>query len=81
MAPDLIDEIVREANPGQAQEKRDVLNTPGKRIGLRNVLTRCRLLYGDGFSVRIRSEPGNGTAVQLEIPALEEAQHVQHRDR
>jgi len=81
MAPDLIDEIVREANPGQAQEKRDVLNTPGKRIGLRNVLTRCRLLYGDGFSVRIRSEPGNGTAIRLEIPALEEAQHVQHRDR
>lgn len=46
----------------------DVLHTEGKSIGLRNVLARCRLYYGEAFEAVIRSEPGNGTAITLLMP-------------
>jgi two-component system, LytTR family, sensor kinase len=42
----------------------------GGGIGISNVHERLRLLYGDQFKMDIRSEEGQGTQIQIEIPAL-----------
>jgi two-component system, LytTR family, sensor kinase len=39
-------------------------------IGISNVHERLRLLYGDQFEMDIRSQPGEGTQIRIEIPAL-----------
>lgn len=54
----------------------DVLNQDGRRIGLRNVLARCSLHYGDNFKIDIASEEGHGTEITLYIPYSEGEQHV-----
>lgn len=45
-----------------------MLNNNGKRIGLRNVIARGRLIYGDRFHINIDSNPGAGTTVNLSFP-------------
>ncbi len=37
-------------------------------LGVRNVLDRLHLLYGDAGSMSIRSEPGQGTSVSVRLP-------------
>jgi two-component system LytT family sensor kinase len=39
-------------------------------IGLSNVRERLRVLYGTGFHLDIRSQPGEGTMIRIEIPEL-----------
>jgi len=39
-------------------------------IGISNVHERLRLLYGDQFEMDIRSQPGEGTQIRIEIPEL-----------
>jgi two-component system, LytTR family, sensor kinase len=39
-------------------------------IGMSNVHERLRLLYGDQFAMDIRSQPGEGTQIRIEIPEL-----------
>jgi two-component system LytT family sensor kinase len=39
-------------------------------IGISNVHERLRLLYGDQFAMDIRSQPGEGTQIRIEIPEL-----------
>ncbi|MCC3375667.1 sensor histidine kinase [Cohnella sp. REN36] len=51
-----------------ALEDVNPLGSEGKRIGLRNVIARCRLQYGEAFGIRIESAPGLGTTVMLELP-------------
>ncbi|MFC5467657.1 sensor histidine kinase [Cohnella suwonensis] len=51
----------------------DVLNTKGDQIGLRNVLARCFLFYGDAFNVSILSEVGQGTSITISMPRKGEA--------
>jgi two-component system sensor histidine kinase YesM len=63
MEPKLIDELITKERAISVQ---GILE--GTNIGLRNVLSRCRLYYGDKFIVKIISEKGNGTAIFLEIP-------------
>lgn len=41
-------------------------------IGLKNINSRIRLYYGDGYGLTIISEPGNGTTVQIRVPEVEE---------
>lgn len=48
----------------------DILNSEGQSIGLRNVLSRCRLYYGEKISVEIESRLGEGTEIVLRIPAV-----------
>lgn len=43
-------------------------------FGLRGTITRLNLFYGDGMSYSIRSSPGNGTLIKIEIPYLEDSQ-------
>jgi two-component system LytT family sensor kinase len=39
-------------------------------IGLRNVNERLRVIYGQGYQLRLRSVPGEGTSARIEIPEL-----------
>ena len=41
-------------------------------IGLQNVHTRIRLLFGEEYGLQIRSISGTGTAVKIALPVLEE---------
>ena len=38
--------------------------------GISNVRERLRLLYGDQFEMNIRSRPGEGTEIRIDIPEL-----------
>jgi two-component system LytT family sensor kinase len=46
----------------------------GGGIGISNVHERLRLLYGDQFKMDISSQEGQGTQIQIEIPALTTAE-------
>ncbi|WP_053374873.1 cache domain-containing sensor histidine kinase [Paenibacillus sp. FJAT-27812] len=48
----------------------DILNSGGDSIGLRNVLSRCRLYYGEQLEVSIKSKRGEGTEIRIIIPAV-----------
>ena len=48
----------------------DILNSGGDSIGLRNVLSRCRLYYGEQLKVSIESRRGEGTEIRISIPAV-----------
>ena len=39
-------------------------------IGLRNVNERLRVIYGENYQLRLRSEPGQGTSAYIEIPEM-----------
>jgi sensor histidine kinase YesM len=39
-----------------------------KTIGLCNVNSRLKSMYGDGFGIKIASSPGKGTRVSISIP-------------
>jgi len=69
MPQELIDEIYRQISQG---EMSDVLGASGRRIGLRNVLARCYLFYGNELKVTIESSPEQGTAMTLSIPRNED---------
>ncbi|OMF49842.1 sensor histidine kinase [Paenibacillus peoriae] len=44
----------------------------GEHIGLQNVIYRLKLYYGSRFKLTIRSVPGEGTEIQIRIPAERE---------
>lgn len=75
--------------PGLAEQLREdsahsrldqVLNSSGQ-IGLRNVLARCSLYYGQSFSFTIQSSEEKGTAIELNLPIGEGIEHVSSADR
>lgn len=43
----------------------------GSGIGVRNVHRRIRLTFGEPYGLTIRSEPDEGTVVQIRLPALD----------
>jgi two-component system LytT family sensor kinase len=45
-------------------------------IGLRNVNERLRVIYGEGYQLRLHSVPGEGTLARIEIPELVDAERV-----
>ena len=49
-------------------------------VGLHNIQDRIRLNYGDGYGVELESEPGEGTAVTVEIPVCEKAEEADGED-
>ncbi|MCM3691917.1 sensor histidine kinase [Neobacillus niacini] len=55
------------SNLQQNDETKIVLESKGSSIGLRNVLGRLKLTYGDGFSYRIDSTKNEGTKITLMI--------------
>lgn len=66
-------EIVKEA---LSQEAVQVLGGPMRRIGLRNVIARCALYYGDRFQFTMDSAVDAGTKICLQIPIGGETGHV-----
>ena len=60
---------VRDNGMGMEQEKAETLVTyQAKGYGLKNVNDRIRLLYGEGYGIRIFSAPGEGTNVVMRFP-------------
>lgn len=59
-----------------AAQLEQLLNRDGSRVGLANVLTRCRLYYGSLFEARIGTAEGGGTAITLILPEQEERKDV-----
>ncbi|MGO4696038.1 sensor histidine kinase [Paenibacillus sp. 2TAB26] len=81
--------IVSDNGPGMTSEQQkkllersesvqleQILTSRSSQIGLGNVLARCRLYYESLFEVRIDSTLGEGTTIELILPAQEEHQHV-----
>lgn len=69
MNEELIKELITVA---YSEDPAKVLGSPGSKIGLRNVLVRCRLYYGEAFSVNITSQLQQGTTISLTLPVNEE---------
>jgi two-component system LytT family sensor kinase len=55
---------------GMGMSPERLLEVYGGGIGISNVHERLRLLYGDQFVMDIRSQPGDGTQIRIEIPEL-----------
>ena len=65
MRPEVVAQLLdedRAAPPGK-----------GSGIGVRNVHRRIRLTFGEPYGLTIRSEPDEGTVVQIRLPALDAA--------
>ncbi|MGO4545757.1 sensor histidine kinase [Paenibacillus sp. 2TAB23] len=86
--------VVSDNGPGFTPEKKrqvlegsttaqldQILTSRSSQIGLGNVLSRCRLYYESLFEVRIDSAPGEGTSIELILPAQEVNGHVPSVDR
>lgn len=67
------EEMVREMNAGIFR-KTDNKN----HIGMENAITRIHMYYGETAEVRIESRLGQGTMVQIRIPADDEAGNGRH---
>ncbi|KIL38013.1 hypothetical protein SD70_29195 [Gordoniibacillus kamchatkensis] len=52
----------------EANFVRDVLDSGEKGIGLKNVIARCRVYYGERFKLAIRSRLREGTEIVLLLP-------------
>lgn len=66
MSEQLVAEMIEE--PRDDNRHPVVLGTEGKQVGLRNIIARCRLYYGDNFEVKINSTPHVGTEITLRMP-------------
>lgn len=63
---------------------REYLNSPGKKekgvqrrsIGLMNVNSRIKLIYGEKYGIAIQSEPFKGTSVSLRVPIIPQADEL-----
>ncbi|MDQ1912156.1 sensor histidine kinase [Paenibacillus sp. GD4] len=78
ITPEAIEQLTAESSALQLDQ---VLSSGSRHIGLRNVLARCRLYYGRGFTYAIRSEQGNGTRIELHLPIQEGKHDVPGTDR
>nr|WP_255570855.1 sensor histidine kinase [Cohnella sp. CFH 77786] len=67
MNPALVEELMSVA---RGSDSAAILDTEGKSIGLRNVLSRCRLMYGEIFRLELESRPNEGTAITLRLPVI-----------
>lgn len=67
MSAELVDDLLSEL---QASESIGILDSEGYSIGLRNVLSRCRLMYGEQFRLQLESKPQVGTAITLKLPVV-----------
>ena len=80
---------VEDNGPGMSEEVVEQLLKPsgeasvpkakGSGIGFRNVHQRIQLTFGKEYGLTIRSEPDNGTVVQIRLLALEEEDAGRYR--
>ncbi|MDU0205406.1 sensor histidine kinase [Paenibacillus sp. MAH-36] len=67
MSPDLVQNLLDELKSADSVA---ILSTEGQSIGLRNVLSRCRLNYGELFQFELQSKLGEGTELNLILPLI-----------
>ncbi|WP_261304320.1 sensor histidine kinase [Paenibacillus andongensis] len=67
MSPELVQDLLAEIKTGDSVA---ILSSEGQSIGLRNVLSRCRLNYGEQFHLGLHSRLGEGTEMTLYLPLL-----------
>ncbi|UUZ97340.1 histidine kinase [Paenibacillus sp. P25] len=67
MDPVLVRDLLDGSRKGDSAS---VLSSEGQSIGLRNVLSRCRLMYGERFDLDIHSRLGEGTTIELYLPVV-----------
>lgn len=63
MRPEVVASLLDEDRPAPSGK--------GSGIGVRNVHRRIRLTFGEPYGLTIRSEPDEGTVVQIRLPALD----------
>lgn len=57
---------------GMTQERIEfIMSSENSRIGVSNIYSRIKYLYGEDYGVYINSEVNHGTIVRIEIPAIE----------
>lgn len=70
---------VRDDGVGMDEEQvRHILHSePGDRtgIGIKNVNDRLRIYFGEGYGLRIESEPDEGTCVEIRMPQVREGEY------
>ncbi len=62
--------MMKEQVQGLLTEKKHSSSRRGSGIGVKNVNERIRLYFGEEYGLFIRSEPDEGTAVEICLPAL-----------
>ena len=64
---------IRDDGVGMDQGKADMLlhTSTQTGYGLKNIQDRIRLYYGKNYGIRIKSSPGQGTAVFIQLPDLD----------
>ncbi|UKS27883.1 histidine kinase [Paenibacillus sp. HWE-109] len=67
MSPDLVQNLLEELKSADSVA---ILSTEGQSIGLRNVLSRCRLNYGEQCQLELQSKLGEGTELNLILPLI-----------
>jgi len=67
MYSNLIESLISEVGNDELE---GILKSEGRSIGLRNVLSRCHLSYGERFAVQLESELGEGTEITLQLPMV-----------
>jgi len=77
---------VKDTGPGMDEDYLHKLKTneteaKGTGIGLLSIDERLKLLFGDSYGVRIRSELGEGTTVVFSIPLMKTAEARQEEER
>ncbi|ALC91605.1 histidine kinase [Bacillus sp. FJAT-18017] len=77
MSEEIVKGLLKEETENESVS---VLQSKGTSIGLRNVLGRLKLYYGDNFSYKIESIKGAGTKVQLSIKYSGGEQDVESAD-
>jgi two-component system LytT family sensor kinase len=55
---------------GVGMSERKQWEVSGSGIGISNVRERLKVVYGEDFSLKIDSQPGQGTVIRFEIPEL-----------
>ncbi len=62
--------IVEVEDDGVGIPEADLSNILGKGIGVSNVKERLKVLYNQDYRMLIDSQPGRGTRIEIELPAL-----------
>lgn len=64
-----------DSGSGWTQELLEILNSgslltdeSGKHIGIRNIVQRCRLTYGEDFQIHFSNHPGAGAQIDIRLP-------------
>jgi two-component system LytT family sensor kinase len=62
--------IIEVEDDGTGMSEERLSTALGGGIGLSNVNERLRVIYGEGYGLKLTSRPGRGTSARIEIPEL-----------